>query len=112
MGKLKASTLVEVIVALVIISTIITIALMTFLNLMRSGDLKRRTEAALHADQLAQVAKHNQQYINETVTHDHIVYQLSFTPYDRSNRLLLMEITALDQKEKVVYNLKEVIIDE
>ena len=112
MGKLKASTLIEVVVSLVIISTIMTIALMTYVNVIQTDDLVRKTEANVYMQRLANGIKANNTHIDYIIEENEITYQVSFLEYDKENKLIQMEIIALSNQDKVLLKRNEVLLDE
>lgn len=112
MAKLKASTLIEVIVSLVIISTVMTIAMMTYVNIIQSDDLTRKTEANLYISKLSNDIKAEHEFIDDVITENEITYQVSFSDYDKTKGLLLLEIVAVSNQEKELAKLNEVILDD
>ena len=112
MAKLKASTLIEVIVSLVIITSIMTLALMTYVNIISSEDLHRKTEASLYVQNIMQDIKKEHLYVDDLIEHNNITYQVSFTPYDETKKLLMVEIVAVSTKNKELALWRELLLDE
>ena len=112
MAKLKASTLLEVVVSLVIISTVMSIALMTYVNVIESDDLTRKTEANLFINKLSNDIKSEQQFVDEIITVNEITYQTSFVEFDKTKGLVLMEIVATNNQEKELAKHKEIFLDD
>lgn len=112
MAKLKASTLIEVIVSLVIISTVMTIAMMTYVNIIQSDDITRRTESNLYISKLSNDIKSAHEFIDDVITENEITYQITFSDYDKTKGLIRMEIVATSNNEKVLAKLNEVIFDD
>lgn len=112
MVKLKASTLIEVIISLVIISTIMTIALMTYSNVIQSDDLTRKTEANLFINKLTNEIKKDREYIDNVLEENKITYTISFTEYDKTKQLLLLEVVATTSNNRELMTYSEVILNE
>lgn len=112
MDKLKASTLIEVTVSLVIISSIMTIGLMTYVNIIQSDDLTRKTEASIRTHQIVNQLKTDKEYIDNQITENEIFYDITFIDYDKKKNLILLEISAISNQQKELYNYSEILINE
>jgi len=112
MAKLKASTLIEVVVSLVIISTVVTIALMTYVNIIQSDDLNRKTEASLVINKLSNEIKETHEYVDDIMVQNEITYEITFSEFDKTKALVLMEIKATTNKNKELANSMEILLDE
>ncbi|QEM09158.1 hypothetical protein [Mucilaginibacter rubeus] len=108
--KLRASTLLEVIVSMIIIIVVFGIAMMIFTNISRLSlsPKKLRAQAVLQEilfrDELAGSA------VGQTVTVDDITVKQDISPFENEPRLSVITLTAFDANQEQVAQLKKVII--
>ncbi len=78
--KLKASTLIEVLIAMVIIMVVFAIAMQVFGNVLRTGVSYKKLQAQSQMQLLSEEVKKNGYLEEAEVTIDSINYQLSIAP--------------------------------
>ncbi|HJP63618.1 MAG TPA: hypothetical protein VJ844_09265 [Mucilaginibacter sp.] len=110
-GKVQASTILEVVIAMVMIVVVFGIALMIFSNISRlSLSVKKLNAEAILQDRLLKI----EQYDNNTdeiarVGELHIEQKV--THYNDDNHLSQVQLTAYDDNNNIVAELQKVIIN-
>jgi len=107
----KASTLLEVIVSMVIIVLVFGIAMMIYSNVMRLSlsAKKIRVEALLQETMLN--AGHSSTNTNQSFTIDDFRIEQEAKPYTGESNLMEIHLTAYDQNQQKVAELQKVIIN-
>ena len=110
--QLKASTLIEVIAAMVIILTCLGIAMTIFTNMSRDND-ELKILAEIRVNTFAVETKKNNDYTDITQDLDNIRIQRSILLYPKKPRLKVLQIEAFTPLGKKLSDYKEIIsIDE
>jgi len=107
-GRVQASTIMEVIIAMVLILVVFTIAMMISANVMRaSPSAKKQKAAALLQDRMI---KAMQNPVTGTATVNAGEFQLSqeIKPSENSKSLVSIRLTALDANADTVAVLQEI----
>jgi hypothetical protein len=107
--KLKGSTLVEVIVAMVIILTCLGIALTIFTNLSRDVNDELRILAEIRINTLANETKIKNDYTDVNLEFDNLKIQRSILPYPGKARLKILYIEAFTPMDKKIAEYKEIV---
>jgi hypothetical protein len=87
--KIKSSTLIETIVALVIVSVLIVICTLISLNLSRSNTEKLKITAYLEMDKMIREALDNEQYFDKIIRHKNYLIELNFKKFDVKNMVII-----------------------
>jgi competence protein ComGF len=107
--RVRASSLIEVITALIIISIIFTIAIMVYLNVQRSGFSSRRLTGELLINEvLVKTLKDKRFDTTETNSDDITVYQ-DVTAHKTVAHLKVLTLEARDINGKLVAERKRLI---
>ena len=113
--KLKAATLIEAIVSMVIV-TIETIAfgigMMIYLNILRTTDYQRKLEARLLLNEIAIQTRKDKSFIDEVIENPKMRIRKSIIPYKNSENLGLLYLVAFDKQDKQLAERKELIFIE
>lgn len=109
-NKLSASTIIEVVVALVIIMIVFSIATMTYVRLIHSDNspkLKLNQQLSALASEAVNTGEPltNTSY---TLEHDIIVNQ-QILPYEHNTQLVILELEALDRNEQQLSIYRELV---
>jgi len=107
--RLKASTLIEVITAMVIILTCAGIAMMIYSNLSRDVNDELRILAEIRINTLAVETKKNSDFTEFTQDFENIRLQRSILLYPKKNRLRVLLIEAFLTSGKKITTYKEII---
>lgn len=107
--NLKASSLVEVIIAMVVITLVFGLTLVIYLNVVRSSSLFPKLKASSLLDQVALQTKTEKRFFEETLETGgyHIHKQVSI--YRGNERLLLIRLQATDPEGTVLAERNELI---
>lgn len=99
--KLKASTLLEVIVAMVVILIVFVLATGIYANVMRSSpSIKQQRVKALMAEMIAKsMAEEN--WKDEEVVADSISFQKTVLPYQNYADLFLLQVLAVENGKEI-----------
>jgi len=108
--KLKASTIIEVVVALVIMMVVFGIATMTYVRLIHSDNspklkLNRRLSALA-----SEAVNTGEPLINTSYTLEHdITVNQQILPYEHNTQLLILELEALDRNGQQLSIYRELV---
>jgi hypothetical protein len=107
--KLKGSTLVEVITAMVIILTCLGIAMTIFTNLSRDVNDELRILAEVRINTLASETKLKNDFTDVTLDEENLRIQRTILPYLQKARLRVVFIEAFIPSGKKVAEYKEIV---
>ena len=107
--NLKASTIIEVITAMVIILTCLGIAMTIFSNMSRDVNDELRILAEIRVNTFAAETKKNNDYTDVTQDFDNIRIQRSILLYPKKPRLKVLFIEAFTTNGKKITDYKEII---
>ncbi|MFW6222417.1 MAG: type IV pilus modification PilV family protein, partial [Bacteroidota bacterium] len=96
---LKGSTLVEVIVAMVIVMLSFGIAIMMIQGTFASHKTRLRMEALFNTNLLMQQTQMNHRYIDETFGFKHYTIQKSVSEYNKEPGMLVITFTVAGEKK-------------
>lgn len=108
--KLKASTMVETIVAMVIILICAGIGLSLFSDIGRDVNDELRIEAEIRINSYAVETKLKKDFTESTIETENLRLQRSFTDYIKKTRLKVLFIEAYSLAGKKVCEYKELIV--
>jgi Tfp pilus assembly protein PilE len=107
--KLRASTLLEVIISMIIIIVVFGIAMMIFANVNRlSLSAKKLRAQAILQETLFQ-AERTGNHMDQTVTVDDISIRQKVSPFQNEPELLIITLTAFDINNEQIAQLKKII---
>ncbi|TKC60298.1 hypothetical protein FBD94_15445 [Pedobacter hiemivivus] len=100
-GKIKASTLLEVIVAMVVILIVFVLATGIYANVMRSSpSVKQQRVKAILSGWIAEsIAAGN--WKDEVIAIDSMAFQKTVTPYQTYPDLRLVKVVAIEQGKEI-----------
>jgi len=109
-GKLKASTILEVLISMIVIMVVFGIAMMIFTNVTRSSlsDKKLSAEKALN-EQLLNDEK-SAGLVTQTLTIDNFRVEQTVQPYNGDNSLTRIDLAAYDEGQQKIAELHKIII--
>ena len=111
-NKLKAYTLVETIIAMVIIMLVFSIAMMIFVNVMKTERVVRQAEVFFKINEVLNQTKLKKEYVDLTYSFDDYEIQQTIIPYNESNKIKQLTVTAFDSNGKQIAQKIELVIDE
>jgi len=108
-NKIKASTLIETLIAMVILIIVSGIATMTFINIAHSGSNTLRIEAMIQTQNaLAETIKNNT-FFDEDYSEGSIMIKKRITNYSSGKNLKILEMNAYSLEGRFMYERKEII---
>jgi len=107
--KIKASTLVEALVAMVIILIIYGIGLTIFINVNKSSANRLKIEAYLQLEDIVAKTKKEARYLDETYDLENLKVEKKITKYDNNNSLNVLQIKILSKENKLLAEHREII---
>ncbi len=110
--KLKASSLLETIVALMVIMIVFGIAMTIYVNVMKNSSSLSEVKASLRLDVLAKESKEKKAFFDEDFEEENIDFEKRVTKYQNKEGLLLLELEARDKTNRILAERKEIIVEE
>lgn len=108
--KIKGSTMIEVLVAMVILLIMLGIGMSIFLNNAEHNNPLQKVYAGQIADSLLEYSEQNREYIDKAIEVEGISLILEFRNYHGNNNSLLAKVSVYDNRGKSLFDLKEIII--
>jgi hypothetical protein len=106
--KLKAATLLESVIAMVIIVISLSIGIMTFSNILHNDRSATIVKATFLLNDLGTKEKNNRTFIDGEERKENVLLKKTFNKYENTESLLEMKLQAYDQ-DKLILETKEVI---
>ncbi|MNV84118.1 hypothetical protein D3C71_1779740 [compost metagenome] len=100
-SKVRASTLLEVIVAMVIILIVFVMATGIFTNVIGSAPSVRQLQIRSIGSAIIQESLYQRNWNNETIQVDSIIFQKTVAPYQDSPNLLQINVVALERGKEL-----------
>lgn len=100
-GKLPASTLIEVLISMVIIMAVFVVGIAVFARVTQSGFSMSRTEAQQQMHKIIQESIANNDWEEQQVIQDSILYVKSVNEYSGYPDLLVIEVNAMQQERNI-----------
>ncbi len=110
--RLKASTLIEVIVGLVIIIITFGIVFKLLVNVNRSENLRLKCNASLVMDEIINSSKQQMNYIDDDIDYGYMHIEKSVAPYENNKNLKVIHLKAFDRNNKLILEKKEIILEQ
>lgn len=112
-NKLMASTLVETLVAMIIVMLAFGIGLIIYLNVIQSSGAQQKLNAHLKMNQIAIETKNKNLFLDEEYPSETMKIVKTMVPYDASSdNLKILKIEAFDAGGKKIGERKELVIAE
>lgn len=112
MVKITSSTLVEVIVAMVVLAIAFSVGIMIYFNILTGSGSYRSFETSLILKQIATETINDKSYIDETIEISDLTIQKSIKAYNGSKKIMVLELHAIDQNQKEHGIQKQLILTE
>jgi Tfp pilus assembly protein PilV len=111
-GTVKASTILEVIISMVIIVAVFGIAMMIFTNVSRLSLSAKKIRAQAILQETMLKAEQTTGNANQSFTADDFRIEEEITPYNGESNLTAVHLTAYDQNQQKIAELQKVIINQ
>jgi len=108
-GKIKAATLIEVLVAMVILLVVFAIAMMVFKNINTSYSPKHDLLAYLKLEETVQQTKDDLSFIDEEFETENMRIIKKVYDYTQGENLFVLEIVVMDKTGRILNERKEIL---
>lgn len=109
-AKVKAATLMEAMVAMVIVMICFGIASMIYVNVLNADRNSILISAHLTMATLAEKTKESNTFLDEKIVGERLAIQKAVEPYQAIPGLFLVKYTAADKEGKIVAEYKELVL--
>lgn len=110
--KLKASTLMEALVAMTILIITLGVATMIYSGILTSDKQKKKMHAILLANEEALLVKETNNYLDNEEQKENCIIKRTVEKYKDGDNLLLLSISVLDENGKNIFTRRELIIEQ
>ncbi len=110
--RIKASSLLETIVAMVVMVLVFLFSMMIVNNVIQSASLGAKTKATLKMYELLAETKRTKKYLNESITYEHFMINKNITPKSGNNALWVVRISLENEKGDRITEIKEEVVAE
>lgn len=107
--KITASTLIESLIAMVVVMISFGVATTIYLNVMGAGKEQQKLKSRLIVEQLAFEAKKKHLFIDEKLSVGGFVVEKKVSHYKGKDNLVCLQFIVLDGNEKVMTRYNELI---
>ncbi|MNT07779.1 hypothetical protein D3C72_1424960 [compost metagenome] len=108
--RIRAGSLVEVVVALVIIMTVFALSLMIYIKIMGASFSGRKLWANSKLKEVANQVKKEHRFKDDTINEDELIIDITVKPYPQSSDLILLELEAKDLNGIRLNEYKEIVL--
>lgn len=109
--KIPATTLIETIVSMVIIMLVFGIAMLIFVNVIRTDNIVQRTEVFFKMNEILFETKQKKEFTNEIFIYESFEIRRTIKSYMRSNKTKQITVAAYNTKDELIAEKHELIID-
>lgn len=99
--RLKAVSIIETLVAMVILTISLGIAFMIFMNVISNNSVIVKTRAKIIAQEVAQKAIDEERWLNENLEIQNFTIKKKFRLSNNADNLLLLEVSVFKGEEKI-----------
>ena len=110
--KLKASTLVETIIAMLIVTIAFSLALLLMINISRSSNNSLKTKAYFLANNILVQTKAEKTYLDQEFNFGNVVIKKTVTEYENNEELFQLNVSAYDKQNHKLFEQNELVIIE
>lgn len=107
---LKASSMLEALVAMVIILGSFVVTCMIYVNVTTSDNNRQKLDAQLLINQMAFKTKQEQNFIDETTETDFLTIEKTVVKYPNTEDLNQLTIRVTDKEGKLIEEYKELLV--
>ena len=110
--KLPASSLLEVMVALVVMFTVFGISMGLYVNVVGSSQSLQKTKAMAELENIASDTRKKQEFIDAGIQRDGFKIEKTVKPYPGIPDALILHLKAINLDNKEIAELREIVIME
>ncbi len=107
---MKGSTLLESLVAMVILSFCFSVSVMIFVTVLNSSENKKIVQATLQMNEISLQTQQSKNYLDEEIKTDEFRFVKKINTRENAKGLIEMKIAAFDNKGHLIAERKELII--
>ncbi len=107
-----ASTLVEAIIAMLIITIAFSMAMVLMLNISKNSNNSLKTKAYILANDIMVQTKSEKSYIDQEFNYGNIIVKKIVSEYENNEELFQLNISAYDSRNHKLFEQNELIIIE
>jgi len=111
-GKVRASSLLEVLIAMIVIIIVFTIAMMIYTNVLRLSLSAKKLRAEALLQNIMLNDEHKVTDVKDTVNNNDFRIEQKITPYDQSSNLTVIHLIAYDSNQQKIAELQKVLINQ
>lgn len=108
--KVGAGSIIEVVVALVIIMTVFALSLMIYIKIMGSSYSNRKLWAGNKLKEVANQVKKEKVFKDDIITEEELIIEVTVKSYPQSSDLVLLELEAKDLNGVKLNEYKEIVL--
>ncbi len=109
MARLKATTLIESMVAMILIVVSFGIGMMIYFNVLNGTRLQQKMQAELLLNTVLENTKKTSSFVEEAIELNGLIVTKETSPYRSYDNVRLLHLKAYDQKSNFIIDLKEVV---
>lgn len=110
--KLKAATLMEVLAAITIIMTVISISTVVFVNVTGSSYTAEKLRSILLINEVSLETQKSKAFFDEDFTKEGLLVSKKADKYNGSSELLLIHFAVYNESKKLLSERKEIVLVE
>lgn len=110
--KLKASTLVETIVAMLLVTIAFSMAMVLMLKISKNSNNSLKTKAYILANDVIVKTKTEKLYIDQEFNYGNIIIKKTVTEYENNEKLFQLKVSAFDSRNHKLFEQNELLIIE
>lgn len=110
--KLKASTLVETIVAMLIVTIAFSLALLLMVNIGKNSNNSLKTKAYFLTNNIFVQTKAENTFVDQEYTYGNIFIKKTVKAYENNDELFQLNISAYDKQNHKLFEQNELVIIE
>ena len=110
--RIRASTIVESIIAILIVTIAISLALVLIINIGKNSNNSLKTKAYILANDMLVQTKAENEFLDEEFNYGNLIIKRTVNEYEKNEELFQLNIIAYDLKNTILYEHNELIIIE
>jgi|SRR6185312_6322219 len=108
--RIPSSSILEAIIAMVIIMLVFGISAMIYVNITSSGFSLQKVKADLLLKQLAIETEERKSYFDETISYEVLIIEKQVQKYEDVDDVLLLSLVAINQQQDTLAKCKQLLL--
>lgn len=109
--NVKAATLLETLVAMIIVLIGFSISIMIYINVIKSNSAGLKIKANMAAEAMKRECIRTKSFIDEEKEYDQFVLVKTAEKYDKNERLVVLRIVAKTKKGRKLFDRREMVVE-